>query len=347
MPKAIVLMTALIPTEGHAALIKFATRFVGEVHVIISGRTFEPVPLHRRSWAISKEFKDFPSVHIHEHMDSNAPQNPSPEFEWDIAFWAYWKNTVNNFVGEVSTGDCVIASELYGIDLAKALGCKFVPFDINRYLVQISGTEVREDIYSGWDYILPEMRHFLKKTVTIFGAESCGKTTMTKYLSDVLFSPMVDEWARPYLELPNVGPEVTEEKMEMIVNGQYALQGVAKDDISSYFTFQDTDLLSTLGYYRIWGHTPPEYLAGLARMYQSDLYIVMNDGIPFEQDILRYGETKRESKTQFWVDILEEFGCEYHVVKNTILHKQREEVVSVIWDFYDKNTSAIRNFVRE
>ena len=72
----------------------------------------------------------------------------------------------------------------------------------------------------------------------------------------------------------------------------------------------------------------------------------MNDHIPFEADPLRYGGTVRESKTQFWVDLLEEFGCKYHVVESTELGLQRLEVSVALQKFWDSEMKPIKDYVR-
>jgi hypothetical protein len=74
---------------------------------------------------------------------------------------------------------------------------------------------------------------------------------MAKWISKEKNGHFVPEWAREYLE--TVGPEVTQEKMRDIVEGQYALQKTAANLYNKPFVFQDTDLYSTLGYHRLWG----------------------------------------------------------------------------------------------
>ena len=125
----------------------------------------------------------------------------------------------------------------------------------------------------------------------------------------------VPEWAREYLE--TVGTEVTDERMAAIVEGQAAAQDTAYYTLKNKpWIFQDTDLLSTVGYYRLWGGDKRADMASIERTAVergSDLYIVMSDQIPFESDPLRYGGTVRESKMQFWIDLVEELGADYVV----------------------------------
>lgn len=344
MSNAVVLMTALVPTVGHKYLIDFAKNLIGwgnKVHVIVGTLDREPVEGNKRFIAFVREYMHDRSVVLH-HLDRDVPQEPSEHPD----FWAVWSDIVREFV-EVEPDDYFVASELYGIDMARVLGCQFMPCNRYRETVPVKGTSVRQDLLGNFEYILPTFQPYLRKTVTVFGAESCGKTTMTRWLSTVLDGHFVPEWAREYLE--TVGAEVTDERMRAIITGQSAVQRTARTLLNKPFIFQDTDLFSTVGYYRLWGGGTDRDLdlaEYLAKQQKSDLYIVMNDGIPFEADQLRYGGDKRESKTQFWIDILEEFKLPHYVVQNTDKTMQQLEVCAVLQDFWNDSTKLIREYKR-
>lgn len=346
MPNAIVLMTALVPTIGHKYLIDFAKNLLEDatdkVHVIVGTMDCEPVPGPERWFAIHNTYKNNHRVVVH-NLHRDVPQEPSEHPD----FWNVWKDIVNEFV-KVKSDDYFVASELYGMDMANVLGCKFMPCNRYRETVPVKGTPVRQDLISHFDYVLPEFQKYLRKTVTIFGAESCGKTTMTRFLSKSVNGHFIPEWAREYLE--TVGPEITDEKMRAIIHGQHALQKTAQTDLfNNPFIFQDTDLFSTVGYYRLWGGGTDEdndLVEHFAKKTKSDLYIVMNDQIPFEEDPLRYGGNVRESKTQFWIDLLEEFKCNYYVVQNTEKYRQQKEVASVVIQYFEDETKRIREYER-
>lgn len=345
MPNAVVLMTALVPTVGHKYLIDFAknlTGWGGVVHVIIGTLSREPVKGIERFTAFNNTYLNDTKVKVH-WLNRDVPQDPSEHPD----FWNLWRDIVREFV-DVKPNDYFVASELYGMDMARVLGCNFMPCNRYRETMPVRGTDVRSDLMDSFNLILPAFQNKIRKTVTVFGSESCGKTTMTRWLAKDLNGHFIPEWAREYLE--TVGAEVTDEKMRSIVHGQHALQQTAHNDLfNKPFIFQDTDLFSTLGYYRLWGggtdedHDLVEYIA---KRNKSDLYIVMNDQIPFEADILRYGGGVRESKTQFWVDLLEEFGCNYYIVKNTNRYMQQNEVANEVIELFLVETSHIREYKR-
>ena len=132
--------------------------------------------------------------------------------------------------------------------------------------------------------------------------------------------------------------------METITVAQHAAQRVARQRPVP-FVIQDTDLLSTLGYYRLWQGSAPDLVDRLARSSMSDLYIVMNSHIPFEADPLRYGGDQRESSDDFWVDLLVERGAQHHVVRSIDRDEQLQEVSGVLLDlFYEQYD--MRSFAR-
>jgi NadR type nicotinamide-nucleotide adenylyltransferase len=266
------------------------------------------------------------NVTFYHHDDDAAPQNPAGEN--DVAFWAYWSGVVRTAVKHKI--DYVFASELYGQAVANSLRADFIPVDIARDIQPVRGTTVRKNLFEQQEDIAAGFKRYLKLNVVLFGAESCGKTTLARRLSKYFYGTFVPEWARPYLE--TVGANVTEHKMEMIVNGQYASERAA-DDIDTLIKFKDTDLLTTLGFYRYNGITQPSQLQWMIDDYPNDLYIVMNENIKFTPDQLRYGVDKRETRTQFWIDLLDEHQRNYYVVKSTDPNHQFEEACEAILNY--------------
>ena len=143
MKTGVILMTALIPTKGHGALIDFGLGFLQylnlidnyNLHIIVSTRSFEPC-IKERLKALKDTYGN--SIILHHHADDNAPQNPNNKNDIeDLKFWGYWKYIVENFCGKV---DYIFSSEKYGNDMAKILNCQHVSFDVNRDLLKIKGT---------------------------------------------------------------------------------------------------------------------------------------------------------------------------------------------------------------
>ena len=352
----VILMTALVPTKGHAALIKFAANMCDRVHVIISTRSHEPTAFFDRFSAFVGQVPSF-NVNFLEHRDDDAPQNPETEQQWD-----YWRRVVQNWHNLYSpytsdpavcpTGtikyDFLFASEPYGKKMAEVIGAEFIPFDIGRRMIDVKGTTVRHDLIKHFGDILPNFQLQLQKQIVLFGQESVGKSTMTKMLNEWYgnTSYMTHEFARPYLEFKD-DKTVTDWRMDVIANGQIALEKTIPWDRP--FVFLDTDILSTIGYYRIYQGKEPQWLSDRFRaMDRKDLYVVMNDQIPFVADPLRYGGDVRESTRQFWVDLLEEYDCNYYLVQNTRREDQKIEIAGQANNcFWDNYACGISTFERD
>ncbi len=336
-----ILITGLPPHKGHLQLIRWASDFLDKnasLDVLVCGSPNDPLPLNLRVEAFRREIGEHNyKIYIHPLLHT-LPDYPE-QFDGTVEeFDRHWVDLIHKHV-RLESKDILFASDTYGSRFAQSLGVNFVPYDPNREIMDISATEIRRDPFENFGLILPHVRRKLQKTVTIFGAESTGKTTMAKKMAKEYHSVFVPEWARPYLEsLPT--PETNDERMATIVNGQYASQHSVDYLDETPFIFQDTDLFSTYGYFPIYGSKDRELIDKSARLAvekKSDLYIVMNSNIRFTPDQLRYGGNKRESDDQHWIDILKRFDCNYYCVKSINQRAQEDEVRYVLRDFFYKS----------
>lgn len=343
MKNIIVLMTALIPTTGHSDIIEFASRIPGShVYVLINGRSFEPINTASRLNALKEHFADRPNISIKASNNNNAPQQPEDMPE---GFWDWWKNEINTNVPEVNGNwGYVVASEPYGQQVAQSLNAEFIPYDIQRVINPTKGTEVRNDVYHNWEDIIPEFKRRIAHNVVMFGQESVGKTTLSKIIGEHFPATHVMEFARPYLEA--VGEDVTLQKMNNIVLGQSSLQRTVRFNARSPINVFDTDLYTTMGYYNLWYGHVPKLCSDLARESSSDKYYVLPDDVPFESDILRYGENKRETDTKYWAGILHEHNLPYVIVPTGSLRDKVEFIVNDITHDIESKLLPISEFKR-
>lgn len=318
MTTAWVLMTAMPPTKGHLNLIKFAAYLqeVDNVKVIVCTQPDEPYAGAR--WGSISEAASRISLvqdYIHvEMLHRELEQNPAVE-----GFWPMWDNIMLGYGAK--PGDYYVTSEPYGATLAERLGGVFVPYDPARELYYTKATNIRGNLIDYFADILPEFQHNLRTTVTVFGAESTGKTTLSKELAADLNGHWLFEYARPYLEL--VGPEINVKSMEAIWRGQYATQRHALQMYDKPFVIQDTDLFSTVGY---WAQPHweadlgpvPQKLVNDAIRTKSDLYIITKSNIPFEEDPIRYGGDRRESDDNYWIALAEKYKLNYIVLESSM-----------------------------
>jgi HTH-type transcriptional regulator, transcriptional repressor of NAD biosynthesis genes len=309
-------MTALPPMKAHGHLIQWARYISDEVHVLLVIQPNEPYGEER-----AQALRAF-STHHHQ-VFIHVIQGPIEENPEVPGFWEMWRAMLMEY--GCRPGDYVVTSEDWGNKLAEVTGTRFMPYDPERSVHYSRATHAREEYLSSFGNILPEFQPYLRRTVTFFGAESTGKTSLSKHTARTWYAHWIPEWARPFLE--HAKNELTIQSMTEIWRGQYGLQKQVQTFRDRSFIIQDTDLMTTLGYWQFWD--PASVPAGLeydAVSMQSDLYIVTQSNIPFEVDPLRYGGDKRESTDQYWIDLCEKYHLNYVVLKSSDFDERTAEV---------------------
>ncbi len=331
MTRAFVLLTALPPTVGHLQLVRFASELEDEVHVLVCTQPGEPFPAERVE-AIRQATADLPGVRIH-GFHRTVPQEPADAPD----FWPMWRALLREH--GLQDGDTIVASEPYGAALAQAAGGVFVPYDVERSTTPVRAVDVRRDPVGRFGDILAEFQPMLRRRITVLGAESTGKTTLSRQLAEALPGHWLPEWARPYLE-GTPTPDVTHERMLVIWRAQRALQRSALALRDRAFIVQDTDLFATVGFWELWDPaTVPDGLRADASADRSDLYLVTRSDIPFEPDPLRYGGDARETSDAYWIDLAERFGLPYRVIQSTTPADRLAEARELSLDLFRRTSS--------
>jgi NadR type nicotinamide-nucleotide adenylyltransferase len=334
--RAWTLMTAMPPTKGHFNLMDFVSHLGDERgKVVLVTQPGEPYPRERYE-ALRKATERTAGVDVI-WLHREVPQDPNSP-----GFWELWRDLLLSLGFKV--GDIFASSETYGAVLAERLHGMFMPFDPERELIAAKATKVRRGVKENFSMILPEFQHNLLTTVTVWGAESTGKTTLSKDLALSLNGHWTFEWARPYLE--TVGPDIDLYAMERIWQGQKAVQDMAQGWLDKPFVIADTDLFSTIGYWAQphWASELGEVPEGLikdALERKSDLYLIIKSTIPFETDPLRYGGDHRESPDEFWMGIAEKYALPYKVLDMADFTQRRSWAMKWAYETQAKKATTI------
>lgn len=181
---------------GHIFLVDTAISQSETVHVIMTHNSSQSIPGEIRFQALQSIYGNNPKVKLYSISDEGLPQYDH-ECETLDQFYSYWVPLVYNQVKEL---DAVFTSEDYGDDFAKYLGVKHVLVDKDRKKFPISGTLIRNNPYQNWEYLPDKIKEFFVKRVVIMGPESCGKSTLTKRLSEYFETNSVEEYGRTVYE---------------------------------------------------------------------------------------------------------------------------------------------------
>ena len=337
--------------KGHEMLIRFASEYLqlkkpdekSYLLVIISSREQEPITGDMRYDSILDEFIHHPQIVIHHHDDSDAPQNPKGDNDDD--FWKYWVGVVEEaarkipVVGKI---DYVFSSENYGNKMAEVLSAEHVTFDKERHTSPISGTKIRNEPFRYANYINRHLRSRLVKNFVMFGAESVGKSTFTKILGKSFYGLTLQEYARPFL-MSKVDKSPSIENMKEIFIGQKAYETASlKTDIGQIVNFLDTDIMSTVGYAELIGMDYTMFDWATHVDSSKHYFILSQDDVPYEYDVLRYGNGIRETKDDFWINLLERFNLPYTVIEGKTIEDRQHIMEDVVHNIVNKQFSFIR-----
>jgi HTH-type transcriptional repressor of NAD biosynthesis genes len=327
---AFVLMTAMPPTKGHLHLIQFATHVADEVCVIVGTQPGEPY-VRERVKAIESAARKLGNIRV-VNIHQTLPQTPAAAPD----FWEMWRKFLVA-AGCRGEGDFIVASERYGIQLAAVTGSRFIPYDYDRGVDPSRATRIRHDPLGHFVDVMIEFQPTIRQRVTIFGAESTGKTKLSRALADRLGGHWLPEWARPYLEhLDTVA--IDDDRMRDIWIGQRALQTQGQHLVDRPFIVQDTDLFSTVGYWEQWhpGETPPRLVED-ASADRSDLYLLARSNIPFEPDPQRFGIDRRETSDSFWSDLAESHGLNCEILSESDPERRVNEAAELAVGHFNKS----------
>lgn len=134
------------PHRGHIFLVDVAMRCSRAVTLFLCSLPTERIPGELRAQWLREAFPALTIVHITAANRDAAQGSPKA-----VEIWAH---TVRSHL--TRPADALFASEHYGAELAERLGAAFLPVDIKRELVPVSGRMLRKAPFRYWRYI-PEV----------------------------------------------------------------------------------------------------------------------------------------------------------------------------------------------
>lgn len=287
---------------GHVDLIHRAKREndAGVVVVVSGENTAEDrgtkVGLHldRRLRYVREVFRDDELVAVVKLDEEGIP--PYPEG------WKPWlqklENAVSEVIEDVNYWQIYVGEETYQRELEKRCDDKVIKTHlIERSIIPISATQIRQNPYDYWKYITkPFRRHFTKK-VLIVGSASGGKTTLVRDLARVYNAPYSLEYARSYQDINNVrDDELDTYDYVRLLDGQYN-QTASVIDSGSHtgLIFADTNSSVTKAYYDYYFEdSSPKDKRMIESLYQSivareqwDLVVLVEPNTTYVDDGFR------------------------------------------------------------
>lgn len=188
----------------------------------------------------------------------------------------------------------------------------------------ISSKEIRRDVIKYWDYILGSARPHFTKKILITGTESCGKTTLVRYLAKLYHTSWSEEVGRYYPHLYLGGNEdvYTDEDFHRITIQQFE-QDILAMKSANRVVFIDTDATVTQYYSELYMGHNNEMVEIYIDHSRYDLVILLKPDVKWVSDGMRLnGDQERRERLhkklkamyldRGFEDKLVEVGGDYH-----------------------------------
>ena len=307
MSKGLFLGKFMPPHKGHLFVCEVARHRVDELTVLLCSHDAELIDGHLRAeWMRECLGPRCDLVHMHRDIPQEPKDHPD--------FWKIWKDTI--FEHHPDPLDYVFGSEDYILKLADILNAQPFVVDVNRKNMPVTATEIRDKPHRHWDYIPAPVRSYYQKRVTLLGAESTGKSTLSKILADYFGTKAISEYGRDYDALFKQGADWGEDDFTMIAEGHLAMASAIAPD-AGYVVIEDTDLLQTV----VWSEAllqqvPRALVDRLANAALPDLYLLLSPDTEWIDDGTRYHSTPEErhwfhNRLKHW---LETTGAEWREI---------------------------------
>lgn len=301
---------------GHAFLIESALTHCEHLTVLVATIPKEDISGVYRYEAVKEYFKDYSNVTVC-HYDKYLPQEPSE----DPHFWDKWIPVILKTCPDI---DIVFASEDYAKDIVQNLGVNvaYKVIDKHRESVTISGTDIRNNPMKYYDYIAPTMRWYFNKKIAILGAESVGKSTMTKRLADYYRTSYAIEYGRIHCE--NNKRKLLDDDFVIITDEQQISIDTANRDAYKIM-FSDTEALTTKvflpKYCLKYANITEKYISQFIKKQEFDCYIVLSADNISTQDGTRNFLSDRQSHQEAIIKELDLYKKNYVVLTGSYEEK--------------------------
>jgi NadR type nicotinamide-nucleotide adenylyltransferase len=153
------------------------------------------------------------------------------------------------------------------------------------------------------------------RIIVVTGAESTGKSVLTKQLSGFFHAHFYPEYAREYLEWS--GPGYSFEDIEKIAVKQLDQMKEAVK-LNTGFVFFDTWLIITKVWFEVVYGKVPDWIPETLAAAPVDLFLLCANDLPWVPDPLREnGGEMRDKLFERYRTNLEDFGFNYQVITGT------------------------------
>lgn len=257
---------------GHFEQIVRAKRENRHAAVIISGYDGDRgdsigMNLEHRTRAMRQLLRNDSNISIIELNETDIPRYPAGWQPWLEMLGSLIRQTKDSLDFDVESATFYMGESEYLEPLESYFTGEWPHIDIrmtmvDRKILGISGTEIRETPVLNWDYVTRPFRRFFVQNVLITGAPDSGKSMLAEDLARRYSTSYSIEYAKEYFDEHQLkSPDLDAKDFHSIGIGQFELN---RRHIHSNATrkvfFADTDVLYSKVHNMLAGHREQEYV---------------------------------------------------------------------------------------
>ncbi|QVV97655.1 hypothetical protein 2017DRC48_0130 [Vibrio phage ICP1] len=284
--------------SGHIYAITQAATQVDKLYVVLSfDQKFidqqplnlrEKLSLKKRLLWLKTTFKDMDHIEIIYVDETNI--KPYPD---GVEDWYKLVTEKLSFAGCFKIDKWFSSEPEYTWWIENYFNCSNVIIDNTRSNFNISATEIRENPYKYWQYLPSIVRKEFLLKVCLIGTESCGKSSLTKYLAKMFNTSWVEEYGRTYCEQDMCMDEtlLSLEDYGLIASNRYYQEKEAEKTANKVL-FLDTNAFIIQYYCNLYEGRKHPLVEAYIKEEQYDLILHLEDDIPWVDDGLRINSNR-------------------------------------------------------
>lgn len=279
--------------NGHLYMILDSLKQVDKLYVVLTSSKIRDKQICERdgikyipseirlSW-IGEAVKDIAEIKI-VHIEDDQTEN---DYDWEEG-----SKRITNAIEDMITH--VFSSEVSYDDIFKMYypGVEHIVIDPERKNVNISATEIRQNIYGNWDKLPVYVRSYFVKRIVIIGTESTGKSTLVTKLAKYYNTNYVHEVGRDYCI--NYSNQLTTEMFDSIAMEHYLLQEKLSKS-SNRILFVDSEAIITEYYLKIYCQKSSKLISAITDLQQFDLWLYLEPDVEWKDDGFRFAGEKQD-----------------------------------------------------
>jgi NadR type nicotinamide-nucleotide adenylyltransferase len=206
--------------------------------------------------------------------------------------------------------------------------------DIERTQIPVSATLIRHNRDQHQKWLADTSKaDYLVQSICLLGAESTGKSTLSKAVADQLNEPLCEEFGRELWQ-KNEG-KLTKQDYTTIVTTQCQREDIARSQ-ARHFICCDTSPLTTLFYFENAFNYRPDTLNIQANRAYSHVYLCSPDFL-MVQDGTRQDENFRQRQHEWYVAELKNRSVRYQLLNGSFAAK----VKTILTDIQSEDRLSI------